>query len=44
MANKMRRKHAASFKAQAALSALVGDKTLTEQTQQVAGHPNRLTD
>jgi transposase-like protein len=34
MAKGTRRKHAASFKAKVALSALAGDKTLTELAQQ----------
>ena len=44
MAKGTRRKHAASFKAKVALSALAVDKTLTERTQHFEVHHNQITD
>ena len=44
MAKGTRRKHAASFRAKVGLSALAGDKTLSELAQQFEVHPNQITD
>ena len=38
-----RRNHAPAFKAQVALAALKGDKTLAELAQQFDVHPNQIT-
>jgi transposase len=39
-----RRNHSGSFKAKVALTALRGDKTLTEIAQQYEIHPNQVTE
>ena len=39
-----RRNHGATFKAQVALAALKGDKTLTELAEQFRVHPTQITD
>jgi len=44
MARRKRRNHAPAFKAQVALAALKGDKTLAELAQQHDIHPNQITD
>jgi transposase-like protein len=44
MARRRRRNHAPAFKAQVALAALKGDKTLAELTQQHDVHPNQITE
>ena len=44
MARRKRRNHAPAFKAQVALAAIKGDKTLAELAQQHDIHPNQITD
>ena len=44
MARRKRRNHAPAFKAQVALAAIKGDKTLAELAQQHDIHPNPITD
>jgi transposase len=44
MAKRKRRNHAPGFKAQVAIAALKGDKTLAELAQQYDVHPNQITD
>ena len=44
MARRKRRNHSPTFKAQVAVAALKGDKTLAELAQQFDVHPNQLTD
>jgi len=44
MARRKRRNHSGSFKAQVALAALKGDKTLAELAQQFDVHPNQITE
>ncbi len=44
MARRKRRNHSSAFKAQVALAALKGDKTLAELAQQHDVHPNQITD
>jgi transposase-like protein len=44
MARRKRRNHAPAFKAQVALAALKGDKTLAELAQQHDIHPNQIHD
>lgn len=44
MVRRKRRNHAPAFKAQVALAALKGDKTLAELAQQHDIHPNQITD
>ena len=44
MTKRTRRNHTGSFKAKVALSALRGDKTLTEIAQQYEVHPNQVTE
>ncbi len=39
-----RRTHSPAFKANVALAALKGDKTLAELAQQIDVHPNQITD
>ena len=44
MARRKRRNHSPTFKAQVALAAMKGDKTLAELAQQFDIHPNQITD
>jgi len=44
MSRRKRRNHSPTFKAQVALAALKGDKTLAELAQQFDIHPNQITD
>lgn len=44
MARQTRRNHSAAFKAQVALAALAGDKTLAELAQKFQVHPTQITD
>lgn len=44
MARRKRRNHAPTFKAQVALAAMKGDRTLAELAQQYDIHPNQITD
>ncbi len=44
MTRRKRRNHSPTFKAQVAIAALKGDKTLAELAQQYDVHPNQITD
>lgn len=44
MARRKRRNHSPTFKAQVAVAALKGDKTLAELAQQFDVHPNQIAD
>ena len=44
MSRRKRRNHSPAFKAQVALAAVKGDKTLAELAQQFDIHPNQITD
>ena len=44
MVKRKRRNHSPTFKAQVAVAALKGDKTLVELAQQHDVHPNQITD
>jgi transposase-like protein len=43
MSKRIRRTHAAAFKAKVALAAIKGEKTLAELAQQYDVHPNQIT-
>ena len=44
MAKRKRRNHSPSFKAQVAMAALKGDKTIADLAQHFDVHPNQVTD
>ncbi len=44
MTRRKRRNHSPTFKAQVAIAAVKGDKTLAELAQQYDIHPNQITD
>ena len=44
MTKRKRRNHSPSFKAKVAMSAVRGDKTLAELSQQYDVHPNQITE
>jgi len=44
MSKRKRRNHSPAFKAQVALAAMKGDRTLAELAQQYDIHPNQITD
>ena len=44
MARRKRRNHSPAFKAQVAVAAMKGDRTLAELAQQYDIHPNQITD
>ena len=44
MTRRKRRNHTGKFKAQVAIAALKGDKTLADIAQQFDVHPNQITD
>ena len=44
MTRRKRRNHSPTFKAQVAMAALKGDKTLAELAQQFGIHPNQIAD
>jgi transposase-like protein len=44
MSRRKRRNHSPAFKAQVAMAALKGDKTLAELAQHFDIHPNQITD
>jgi len=44
MARRKRRNHSPTFKAQVAVAAIKGDKTLAELAQHFDVHPNQITD
>ena len=44
MARRKRRNHSPAFKAQVALAAMKGDRTLAELAEQFDIHPNQITD
>jgi transposase-like protein len=44
MTRRKRRNHSPTFKAQGAVAALMGDKTLAELAQQFDVHPNQIAD
>ena len=44
MTRRKRRNHSPGFKAQVAVAAFKGDKTLAELAQQFDIHPNQITD